>query len=249
MSAGTQVGPDRRGYQLLLTCEHGGNTVPDEWRTLFAGEEMRLASHRGWDPGALDAARTLAEALEAPLISATTTRLLVDLNRSPGHRNLFSPVTRPLPAADRARILREHYHPWRERVESTLERMLALGPVLHVSVHSFTPVLDGRFRRVDIGLLYDPSRNAERRFCADWHAALRASQPALRIRRNQPYRGTADGFTRWLRRRHPDPDYAGIELELNQALVPTTTAATALATPIAAALGRTAIAGPTPPTS
>lgn len=236
------------GPQLLLTCEHGGNEVPDAWRTLFAGHEMLLASHRGWDPGALDAARVLSGALGAPLVSATTTRLLVDLNRSPGHPRLFSSLTRPLPDADRARILREHYWPFRERVIAEVERMAAAGPVVHVSVHTFTPVLDGLFRRVDIGLLYDPSRAAERTLCAAWHKALRASFPELRVRRNQPYRGTADGFTRALRRLHPDPAYTGIELELSQAIVDTPTLAARIAATLAPLTGRTHVPSRVGPT-
>jgi hypothetical protein len=36
------------------------------------------------------------------------------------------------------------------------------------------------------------------------------------VRRNYPYRGYADGLTTWLRKRYPDPAYAGIELEINQ---------------------------------
>jgi hypothetical protein len=43
--------------------------------------------------------------------------------------------------------------------------------------------------------------------------------PQLRLRRNYPYRGRSDGLTALLRRRHPDDAYAGIELEVNQAIV------------------------------
>ena len=36
-----------RNPTLLLTCEHGGNRVPEEFRALFAGQETLLAGHRG----------------------------------------------------------------------------------------------------------------------------------------------------------------------------------------------------------
>ena len=45
--------------RLLLTCEHGGNRIPPEYRALFRGATAALASHRGWDPGALALARRL----------------------------------------------------------------------------------------------------------------------------------------------------------------------------------------------
>ncbi len=43
-----------------------------------------------------------------------------------------------------------------------------------------------------------------------------AKQDVLKIRRNYPYLGKADGFTTYLRRRFLPCDYAGIELEVNQ---------------------------------
>jgi predicted N-formylglutamate amidohydrolase len=71
---------------LLITCEHGGNSVPPRWRPLFRGHRALLDSHRGWDPGALPIARALAREMNAPLIYSTISRLLVELNRSPHHR-------------------------------------------------------------------------------------------------------------------------------------------------------------------
>ena len=38
----------------------------------------------------------------------------------------------------------------------------------------------------------------------------------LRVRRNYPYRGYADGLTTHLRRRHRGRCYLGIEIEVNQ---------------------------------
>jgi predicted N-formylglutamate amidohydrolase len=202
---------------LLVTCEHGGNRVPSRWRSLFTGGAALLASHRGLDIGSLAMAGRIAAAFGAPLIASRTTRLLVDLNRSIGHPRLFSAVTRPLPRAERDRILARHYEPYRREVESSIARHVTAGRrVLHVSSHSFTPELDGEVRNADVGLLYDPSRRTERRFCDEWHAALAAADPALRVRRNYPYPGKADGLTTHLRRLFPGNRYLGIELEVNQ---------------------------------
>src|SRR3954454_24119921 len=71
--------------RYLVTCEHGGNRIPARYRPLFAGAEALLESHRGYDPGALQLGREIAAALDAPLVSANVSRLLVDLNRSIGH--------------------------------------------------------------------------------------------------------------------------------------------------------------------
>jgi predicted N-formylglutamate amidohydrolase len=200
----------------LLTCEHGGHEVPARWRRQFRGAREVLHSHRGWDRGALATFRILAPAVADAYFHATTTRLLVDLNRSIGHRALFSEYTRSLPAQEREEILEQHYHAWRDPVIERIDRWRRAGDaVLHVSVHSFTPTLNGQVRNADIGLLYDPGRPWERSVCRRWRQILRDAAPDARVRRNYPYRGSADGFTKTLRRRFPD-GYAGIELELNE---------------------------------
>lgn len=207
---------------LYLTCEHGGNRIPARWRKLFSGHEGLLESHRGWDPGALTIARQMAKKLDAPIEFSTTSRLLVELNRSIGHPSLFSAITKPLPHAERERILAEHYFPYRARIEKEMAEIMhslsRRGALLHISVHTFTPVLNGEVRNTDIGLLYDPRREGEREFARQWRTALHRVAPELRVRLNYPYRGAADGFTTHLRKRFPASRYLGFELEINQAI-------------------------------
>lgn len=208
----------RSRIAIVVTCEHGGHRIPARWRALFAGHEALLAGHRGWDPGALDVARAIARALDAPLMAAKVSRLLVDLNRSAHHRRLFSEITRSLPVAERDRILREHWQPYRARVEAAVGEAVASGArVVHLSSHSFAPALDGQVRSADVGLLYDPARVAERELCEAWRRALRTGAPRWRVRRNYPYRGVADGLVTHLRSCFDARCYAGVELELNQA--------------------------------
>jgi predicted N-formylglutamate amidohydrolase len=187
---------------------------------LFRGQQALLASHCGYDAGALHLATTLAAALRAPLAVATISRLVVDLNRSLGHRQLFSPPIRALPPAERAAIIAAYYRPYRDEVERRVGAIVARGQrTIHVSAHSFTPVLDGQARRADVGLLYDPARPGEALLCARWKAALADLAPMLIVRRNYPYQGKCDGLTAHLRQRYADSDYVGIELEVNQRIV------------------------------
>lgn len=209
--------PDR--IQLIVTCEHASQGVPAPCRGLFAGHQDLLASHRGHDAGSLALARRLAGILDAPLFAGRWTRLLVDLNRSVGHPRLFSEITRALPHKEQLGIIEKYYRPYRAKVEQAVARTIHHARVLHISVHSFTPTMNNEVRNADIGLLYDPARPAERRLAQHWKRHL-VSELVLRVRCNYPYRGTADGFTTYLRKQFPDPAYAGIELELNQALAP-----------------------------
>jgi len=204
---------------ILLSCEHGGNRVPGEYQGLFADAQPLLDSHRGYDIGILPLAQELARKLGAPLVASDVTRLLVDLNRSKGHPRLFSELTRHLPKPQREQLLHDHYLPYRKSVRHKLEKLVAGdGAVIHLSVHSFTPELDGRVREVDIGLLYDSRRPAEVEFCGLWREQLKAALPQLRIRRNLPYRGSSDGLVTDLRKDFTAQQYLGIELEVNQAL-------------------------------
>jgi predicted N-formylglutamate amidohydrolase len=205
---------------VIVTCEHGGNHVPPEYAPLFEKHAALLHTHRGCDAGALYMARHLSRILKAPLYASETTRLLIDLNRSPGQPSLFSEITRKLPAATRENILAHYYRPYREEVEKAVANAIGQSyRVLHISSHTFTPVLDGKARETEIGLLYDPERASERTLCDAWLEGLQRVLPYMRVRRNYPYRGTSDGFTAFLRTQHAGDRYAGIELEINQKLV------------------------------
>jgi len=209
----------RHADALVVTCEHASRGVPAPYRAMFAGVTARaaLVSHRGWDPGALALARDIAHAHRAPLLAHTVTRLLVEPNRSAGHRHLFSEFSRGLSRTEKERVLARYYAPHRERVEATVARRIARGRrVLHIAVHTFTPVIDGARRRVDVAPLFDPRCRWERALCETWIEALRNADPALRVRRNSPYRGWGDGLTTYLRGRLPRSRYAGVELEVNQ---------------------------------
>jgi predicted N-formylglutamate amidohydrolase len=88
--------------------------------------------------------------------------------------------------------------------------------VLHLSVHSFTPVRRGQRRDMHVAFLFDPARPLEAELARRWRRALARLEPRLRIAFNRPYRGTDDGHTTALRRRYPPSRYAGLELEINQ---------------------------------
>jgi predicted N-formylglutamate amidohydrolase len=207
------------GATLVLTCEHAGNRIPREYAPLFRGADDVLASHRGWDPGALKLARTFARRLRRPLHAVTWSRLFVEANRAPHNPKIWSRFTKALPKAERARILERFWRPHRTEVEETVGAAARNGRVVHVAVHSFTPELDGEVRNAEIGLLYDSRRKREAALCRRWAEILQRLDPSLRVRLNYPYSGMSDGLTTWLRKRHAETRYLGVEIEINQALV------------------------------
>jgi len=203
---------------FVVSCEHASHAVPVRWRQPFAATPEVLHTHRAWDPGALTLARYFARALKAPLFCGQVTRLLVDLNRRANTRAVFSEFSRRLPPQQRQHLLHLYHWPYRVLVQHAVAELLAAGrKVLHLSCHSFTPVLDGKTRQTEIGLLFDPKRPGENSLCRNWQQALATALPKHRTRLNDPYRGTSDGVTTWLRGLFAPDQYAGIELELNQA--------------------------------
>jgi predicted N-formylglutamate amidohydrolase len=203
-------------HRFVITCEHASNRIPGAYKHLFSGAEEELESHRGWDPGALHIAHTIKDALLAPIFIFPFTRLLIEPNRSAHHPELFSEFTRRLHRNEKAYIIDEYYRPYRETVEAYIDTTISRKQnVIHLSIHTFAPVLNGTIRDIDIGLLYDPHRPSETKLCKSWKQTLRSELVNPRIRMNRPYKGTSDGFTTSLRRRFGDA-YTGIELEINQ---------------------------------
>jgi predicted N-formylglutamate amidohydrolase len=208
---------------LVLSCEHGGNRLPEGFPRTPELDAL-LPTHRGWDPGALDLARRMARLLRVPLRFSTISRLVVEPNRDEDGGEVFSPWSEALPPNERKLLLARHHRRHRRRVRSAVEAASEGGrrPVVHVGVHTFTPVLDGVERAVDVGILLDPARPLERRVARRWMSALARLRPELRIRENEPYDGRSEGLTTTLRSLHPPGGavgYAGLELEVGQALL------------------------------
>lgn len=198
-----------RADYLIVTCEHGGNRVPARFRHLFSARF--LATHRGYDPGALDFARAFAKARRAPLFYSTVSRLLIELNRPLGHPHIFH---RKFPARTREALLRRYYFPYWRGIESAIARAIRRGHrVLHLSVHSFTPRFRGVTRSTDVGLLFDPQRPREARFCASWRKRIQAP---VAVRYNDPYAGVHPSVVQSMRERFAPASYVGIQIEVNQ---------------------------------
>lgn len=201
--------------KLVLTCEHGGNSIPEVYKTYFENSESILETHRGLDLGAFDIFETL-KPLAGYTLYSKTSRLLIELNRSLYHPNLFSEFTKSLSKEEKENLIKGYYLDYRTTVENAISNYIALNEtVFHFSIHSFTPNLNGIERRCDIGLLYDSRTPEEKAIAATIKGALKSINPNLIIRYNYPYLGKADGFTTYLRKQF-NKNYIGIELEVNQ---------------------------------
>lgn len=209
-------------YPVIITCEHAGNVIPAAFENLFYKAKETLSTHRGWDIGALSIAQYIAKELQAPLFYEETSRLLIEMNRSLDHSALFSEYTSTLDKTTRLQLIEDLYLPYRSRVISAIKALTEQNQIaLHLSIHTFTPILGQEVRKTDIGLLFDPERTAELNFSEKLRNFLKENLHRMQIDFNSPYLGTDDGFTTFLRKEFPAKQYIGIEVEVNQKYIGT----------------------------
>lgn len=201
--------------KLIVSCEHGGNTIPEHYIKYFKDAKPVLKTHRGFDLGALDLFYSLKPLSDYSIFSETS-RLLIELNRSLHHKNLFSILSKVIPEKEKEHLINGYYSNYRNAVESKIKSYIeANETVLHISVHTFTPVLNTKERHCDVGLLYNSANKEEQLFCKNFKAQIKKYEPDLVTRFNYPYLGKADGFTTYLRNQFKR-NYLGIEIEVNQ---------------------------------
>lgn len=199
--------------------------MPPSCAPLFASPERQqvLRSHRGWDAGAAEVGRAWAALHGQTARCQPISRLVCDANRSEDHPRVHAPWLDALSEPERQELIATYHRPHREAVAQACAAALAQGPVLHLAVHSFVPVLGGRQRPMQVGLLYDPRRPAELSLCRAWRREL-ARLAEIRVDRNRPYRGWTDGLCTTLRARFSSAPYSGVEVELNQGWLPSVSA-------------------------
>lgn len=202
--------------KLIISCEHAMNTVPAKYNSFFKDNEAVLATHRAYDIGAIELYETLVQKLNPDFSKkGEVSRLLIELNRSLHHPQLFSEFTKSLSKEAKEELIANYYRPYRTEIENFITSNIKSNfNILHISVHSFTNELNGIKRNADLGILYDPKSALEKEYVRNYKNELNMHLPSFRVRLNYPYLGTADGFTSHLRKKFPQ-QYAGIELELN----------------------------------
>ncbi|MEM7432279.1 MAG: N-formylglutamate amidohydrolase [Pseudomonadota bacterium] len=178
---------------VLLVCDHASCRFPESLGDMGLDPFARRC-HLAVDIGAGALTEYLADSLGVTAVVAQYSRLVMDCNRQlldpsaflefgdgvvvPGNRNLSA-------AAKEARA-NEIYWPYHRGVEAQVKRLLALGkPPVFVSVHSFTPVMNGESRPWQIGVLWDKDRPTAKTFIDGFRDA------GYVVGDNEPYSGKA----------------------------------------------------------
>jgi predicted N-formylglutamate amidohydrolase len=207
--------------RILLICEHASKFIPPAYRGLglAVAEQER---HIGWDIGALDLARGLATRLDAPLVHATYSRLLLDLNRpveavdSIVDSSEATPVPGNAALSEHERQYRQQriYRPFHGELDALLDQRHAFGlATTVVSIHSFTPRFHGIERPWHAGVI----ARHDRVFADALLAALRADA-SLCVGDNLPY-GPQHGVYHSLERHGEARGLAGAMIEVRNDLL------------------------------
>ncbi|MEE8334660.1 MAG: N-formylglutamate amidohydrolase [Alphaproteobacteria bacterium] len=187
----TVVNPDGARVALLV-CDHATNAVPAALQGLGL-TERDLHHHIALDIGAAEVTRELARLLDAPAVLPGYSRLVVDCNRRLEHPSSIValsdgveiPGNRDLTEADRRVRIDECFWPYHRRIGAGLAgfAMRDIRPAI-ISVHGFTPVLNGTERPWHVGVLWD----GDSRIAQPLLAALSA-RAGLVVGDNEPYSG------------------------------------------------------------
>ncbi len=187
----------QRKAQVIVICDHAANTVPPS----IAGGDLGLPAsdmgrHIAYDIGAAGVSNHLGLLLDAPVVCSNFSRLVIDPNRGEDDPTLLMrlydgtliPANRHATEADLSERLDLCYRPY----HAELARLVAErdNPVI-ISVHSFTPKLNGRPPRPwEIGIL----SNHDRRLSDPLLDALYL-QDDITTGDNVPYTGYLQGDT------------------------------------------------------
>ncbi|HWA50582.1 MAG TPA: N-formylglutamate amidohydrolase [Dongiaceae bacterium] len=177
---------------LLLFCDHAGRAFPAKLGTLGLGPR-ELDQHIAWDIGIAGLGRRLSLSLDAPFYMTAYSRLVIDCNRrlhdptSIPQESDRTPIpgNRGLSQEDRRRRQEEIFTPYHMALETDLQQRLESGAVpVVVSLHSFTPVMNGFQRPWHVGILW----NRDARLPVPLMRRL-AMEPDLIVGDNEPYSG------------------------------------------------------------
>jgi predicted N-formylglutamate amidohydrolase len=151
---------ETRPGRWLITCDHATNIVPPQ----VGGGSLGLARedmerHIAYDVGAYSVAEHLGVLLDAPVIAANFSRLVIDPNRGEDDPTVLMkiydgsiiPKNRHADATERERRMDMAYRPYHR----ALADMAARDGVVVLAIHSFTRQLRGRAPRPwEVGVLY-----------------------------------------------------------------------------------------------
>lgn len=178
---------------ILLVCDHASCRFPESLGDMGLDPFARRC-HLAIDIGAGALTECVSDSLGVTAVLAQYSRLVIDCNRElldpgaflefgdgivvPGNRNLHQSDK-----DDRAEAI---YWPYHNAIKQQIKRLKSIGPPpAFISMHSFTPVLNGESRPWQVGILWDADSRLSDILIEEFRAA------GYETGDNQPYSGKA----------------------------------------------------------
>jgi len=208
---------------FLLLGDHAGNAIPASLASLGLGA-ADLARHIAWDIGVDGLGPKLAAALDAVFIRQTYSRLVVDCNRDPEAPDAMPeisdgtmiPGNAALTDGARAARIAAIHGPYQAAIAAELDRRHTGGmDTVIVSLHSFTPSMNGKDRPWQIGVLYGGGSTVFAKAVLD----LLEKRRVWTVGDNEPY--AMDGIDYTIPRHAFAAGLRYVELEIRQDLLAT----------------------------
>ena len=203
---------------VLLVCDHASIRFPRSLGTMGL-DYLDRASHIALDIGANAVVEALADNLGATAVLCQYSRLIVDCNREliddsaflehsdgidvPGNQNLQND--------EKERRASEIYWPYHNAIKDQIVRLKKNGidPVV-ISIHSFTPIINGSDREWEIGVLWDKDIETAEIFLT------RLGEAGYLVGNNEPYSGKdPEDFTIDYHAESTGLPHVGIEISQN----------------------------------
>ena len=157
---------------ILLVCDHASCRFPKALGDMGLDPFARRC-HLAVDIGAGPLSESLAASLGVTAVVQNYSRLIVDCNRElmdPGAfleygDGILVPGNRSLHQEDKELRANALYWPYHAAIDEQLKRLKKCGPPpAFISIHSFTPVLNGESRAWQIGVLWDKDEELKKLF-------------------------------------------------------------------------------------
>jgi predicted N-formylglutamate amidohydrolase len=187
------------GSPFLLIGDHAGAAIPGALGYLGLSAADR-ARHIAVDIGVYGLGHALARRLDAPFLHQSYSRLVIDCNRDPAHAEAIPALSdgtviggnADLEMAEKAERVRAIHRPYHQAMADLIAARTAAGrETILLSLHSFTPVLNGDIRPWDIGLLHWQGRTD---FALSMLDQLRSIAGVV-VGDNEPYAMDATDYT------------------------------------------------------
>lgn len=170
----------RGAAPFVLVGDHAGRAIPMSLAGLGLGQEA-MDSHIAWDIGVRGLGEELSRALDAPFVHQRYSRLVIDCNRALSRSDSIPessggvpiPGNRDIAPSGRTARVTEVYEPYQACIAALLDgRQDAGRHAVLVSLHSFTPSLQGQSRPWKIGVLHRGDSGLSHRMLALLKAEL-----------------------------------------------------------------------------